>query len=80
MVGGVRDNCVCVGGFPEYGCHTIGWGLMDSNVQVIYAVVGFCFCSEFYVGVDRVEVFVYAINICVVGVVDYQDIIDVAKI
>ena len=24
---------------------------MDGNVQVIYFVVGFCFCSEFYVGV-----------------------------
>ena len=53
---------------------------MDSNVQVIYAVVGFCFCSEFYVEVDRNEVFAYAINVCVVGVVDYQDAIDVAKI
>jgi len=80
MVGGVRDNCVCVGGFPVYGCHPFGGGLVNSNVKVIYTVVGLCFCSEFHVGVDRVEVFVYAINVRVVGVVNYQDIINVAKI
>ena len=45
MVGGVGDNCVSEGGFPVYACHPVGGGLVDSNVKVIYAVVGLCFCS-----------------------------------
>ena len=80
VVGGEGDDCVSEGGFPVYGCHPIGGGLLDSDVEVIYAFVGFCFSSEFHVGMDCVEVLVYAINVCVVGVVDYQDIVHVAKI
>jgi len=30
--------------------------------------------------VDHVEVFVYAINVCVVGVVNYEDVINIAEI
>jgi hypothetical protein len=50
------------------------------EVKVIYAVVGLCLCSEFHIGVDCVEVSVYVINVRVVGVVNYQDVINVAKI
>ena len=80
MGGGVGDDCVSEGGFPVYGCHPIGWGLLDSDFEVIYAVVGLCFSSEFHVGVECVEVHVYAINVCVVGVVDYQNVVHVAKL
>ena len=53
---------------------------MDGNMQVIYFVVGFCFCSEFYVGVDSVEVVLYVVDVSVSGVIDYQDVINVSKI
>ena len=80
MVGGVGDDCVSEGGFRVYGCRPIDEGLVDSYVEVICAVVGLCFSSEFHVEVDCIEVHVYAINVCVVGVVDYQDVVHVAKI
>ena len=53
---------------------------MDGNVQVIYFVVGFCFCSEFYVGVDGVEVILYVVDFGMSGVTDYQDVINVSKV
>jgi hypothetical protein len=80
MVGGVRDDFVCEGGFPVYGGHTVGGGLVVSNVKVIYAVVGFCFCGEFHVGVDRIKILLYVVNVYVVGVINYQDVVDIAKI
>jgi len=49
----VRDDCVREGGFPVYEGHPVDGGLVDSNVKVVYAVVGFCFCSEFQVGVEQ---------------------------
>jgi len=75
MVGGVGDNCVSEGRFPVYGYHPFGGGLVDSDVKLIYDVVGLNFCSEFHVGVDCIEVHVYAINVCVVGVAYYQDVV-----
>ena len=80
MVGGARDDYVGEGGFPVDGGHPIGGGPVDCNVKVIYPVVGLCFCSEFYVGVDHVEVITYAIDVCVVGVVNYQNVVNVAKV
>ena len=81
MVGGVWDDCVCERGFSVYGGHPVGGGSVDCNVKGIYlVVVGLCFCSELHVGVDRVEVFTYAIDVCVVGVVNYQNAVNVAKV
>ena len=74
VVGGIWDDYVCESGFTVYGSHRIDGGPVDSNVKVIYLVVGLCFCSRLHVRVDRVEDFRYVIDVCVVGVVDYQNV------
>ena len=53
---------------------------MDCNVKVTYLVVGLSFCSKFQVVVDRVEVITYVTDVCVVGIVDYQNVVNVAKV
>ena len=53
---------------------------MDSNVKVMYFVIGFYFCCKLYVGVDGVEVVLYAVDVSVSGIVNYQNVINVAKI
>jgi len=78
VVGGVRGECVREGRFPVYGCHPIVGGPVYCNVKVIYPV-GLRYCSEFHVGVDRVEIFTYAVDVCGVGVLNYQDVVNVAK-
>jgi len=80
MVGGIKNDCVREGGFPVYGGHPIGEGPVDCNVKVIYPVVGLRYCSEFHVDVDRYEVFTYAVDVCVVAVVNYQDDGNLAKV
>ena len=52
--------------------------LSDVVVKSLWVGVLF-FCSEFHVGVDRVEVFTCAVDVCVVGVVNYQDVVNVVK-
>ena len=79
-MGGVWDDCVYESGFPVYGRHPNGGGPVDCNVKVLYLVVGLCFCSKLHVGVDRVEVITYVINVCVVGVIDYQNVVNIGKI
>jgi len=80
MVGGVSDDCICESGFTVCGGHPIGGGPVDCNVKVIYLVVGLCFCKELHVGVDHVEVFTHVIDVCVVGVVNYRNVVNVAKV
>jgi len=67
MVGGVRDDCAHEGGFLVYVGHPIVGGPVDCSVKEIYPVVGLRFCSEFHVGVDRVEVITYDVDVRVFG-------------
>ena len=53
---------------------------MDCNVKVIYLFVELCFCKALHDGVGRVEVFTHVIDVCVVGVVNYQNVVNVAKV
>ena len=80
IVGGVRDDYVCESGFTLNGSHPIGGGPVECNVKVIHPVVELCFCSKLHVGVDRVEVIKYVIDACVVGVVDYRNVVNVEKV
>ena len=73
-------DCVCEGGFSVNEGHPVCGGPVDSNVQVMYFVIGFCFCSEFYVGVDGVEVVLYVVDVCVSGVINYQNVINLSKV
>ena len=71
----VRD-----GGFRVHGGHLIVGGPVNCNVKEIYSVVGLRFCSEFHVRVDRIEVFTYAADVRVFGIINYQDDVNVAKV
>ena len=53
---------------------------MDSNVKVIYLATGFSFCSELHVRVDRVEVILYVIDVCVSGIINYQNVVYVVQV
>ena len=67
-------------GFSIYGNFPVGGDPVDSNIQEIQLVVGFCFCCELHVWVVCVEVLLYVVNVRIVGVVDYQNIIDVLEV
>jgi hypothetical protein len=43
---------------------------LDGEVKVVYLVIGLGFSCELQVGVHCVEVVQYALDICVVGVVN----------
>ena len=45
--GGVWDDSVCESGFPVYGYLSVLRGIVDSDVQVVYFDVSFCFCHKF---------------------------------
>ena len=53
---------------------------MDCNVKVIYLVIGFCFCCKLHVGVDSVEIILYATDVCVSGIINCRNVINVVKI
>jgi len=53
---------------------------VEFNIKEIYPVVGLRFCSEFHVGVDRFEVFKYAVDDCVFCVINYQNDVNVVKV
>ena len=38
----------------------------------IYLVIGFRFCCELHVRVERVKALLYVIDVCVVGVINYS--------
>jgi len=56
VVRGIGDNSVRAGWFPVYGGYPFCWGLANSNVQKIYLFVGFRFCCELHVKVERIKV------------------------
>ena len=53
---------------------------MDSNVKVMYFVIVFCFCCKLYGGVDGVEIVLYAVDVCVSGIINYRNVINATKI
>ena len=67
-------------GFSIYGNFPVGGDPVDSNIQEIQLIVGFCFCCELHVWVECVEIILYVVNVCAVVVIDYQNIFDVAEV
>ena len=57
VVQGIWDNAVCEGWFPVCGGYPFCWSLANSNDQKIYLVVGFQFCCELHVWVERINPF-----------------------
>ena len=48
---------------------------MDSDNQEIYLVIGFRFCCELHVRVERVKVLLYVFDVCVAVNINYQNVI-----
>jgi len=80
VVRGVRDDAVREGRFPVYGGNPLSGCLMNGDVQEIYVVVGFRFSGKFHIGVQLVEVFLYVCDVCLAGVVYYQDVVYISKV
>ena len=80
VVRGIRDDAVCEGRFSIYGGCPFSRCLMNSDFQEIYLFIGFRFCCELHVRVERVKVLLYVFDACVVGVVNYQNVIHISKI
>jgi hypothetical protein len=60
--------------------YPLSWGLANSNVQEIYLLIGFRFCCELHVWVERVKVVLYVFDVSVVGVINYQNDVNIAKV
>jgi len=80
VVRGIRDNAVCEGRFSVYGCCPFSRCLVDNDVQEVYLVTGFRFCCELHVRLERVKVHLYVVDVCVAGIINYQNVIHVSKI
>jgi hypothetical protein len=74
------ENAVCERWFSVCRGYPICWGLVNSDVQKIYLVVRFWFCCKLHVWVEHTEVILYVFNVSVVGIINYQNVIDIAKI
>jgi len=70
----VKDDFLCVEVIHFVGVLRI---LMSKK---IYLVVGFRFCCELHVWVERIKVILYVFYVGVAGIINYQDIINIAKI
>ena len=65
VVRGIWDDAVCEGRISIYGGCPFSRCLMNSDVQEVYLVIGFRFCCELHVRVERVKVLLYIIDVCV---------------
>ena len=66
--------------FSIYGGCPFSRCLMNSDVQEVYLVIGFRFCCELHVGVEHVKVLLCVIDVCVAGVINYQNVIHILEI
>jgi len=53
---------------------------VNSNFQEIYFVIGFRFCCELHVWLERVKVILYIFAVCVARVVNYQNVVHISKV
>ena len=80
VVRGITGSAVCEGKFSVYGGCSFSRCLVDGYVQEVYLVIGFRFCCELHVRVERVKVLLYVFDVCVAGIINYQNVINVSKI
>jgi hypothetical protein len=80
VVRGIWNDSIRKCRFSVHGDIPVHRGSMDGNVKEVYLVVCLAFCSELEFWVYCVEVILYVLNVCVVGVTDNQYVVYISEV